>query len=78
MNYFDHNTVTEGCKRIRAAAQRARTIADFIAPNNFGALFASAHVTRERRLEGARLHKRGMVNEMPYHLYGAKCRRAAV
>lgn len=75
MNYFNHNAIEQGRARIRAAflARPTRYRGNL---HDFGALFASAHTTRERRLEGSRLYKRGLVNEMPFYLYGAKCRKA--
>ncbi len=37
-----------------------------------------AHDVRERRLEGARMWKRGMANDMAYHIYGKRCQRAVI
>lgn len=72
MNYFNHNAIMLGRARVRSEFQVRRAIGRA----STGALFASAHTTRERRLEGSRLYKRGLVNEMPFYLYGAKCRKA--
>jgi hypothetical protein len=68
MDYFTYNTVIEGCKRIRAEVA-ARRDAFGNRSSNYGALFATAREVQARRLEGQRLHRRGMSNEAAWHLY---------
>lgn len=82
MDYFTYNAARTFTHRIRCRYFADQLIDDVLHEERehesgaFPALFMSARHVLARRLEGARTHKRGMANEMPYHVYPARARHA--